>query len=170
MSKWFKLAGFAAFSIFFASASHAQIVVADPWVRATVPQQSGTGAFMKLTAQKDTTLVAAGSPVAQHVEVHEMAMENNVMKMRQISGLPLPAGQTVELKPGSYHIMFINLHQQVKEGEHVPVTLTFENAEGQRSSLDVLAPVKALTTPAGGQGNGDHATGGSSHGHGTVKH
>ncbi len=175
MSKWFKLAGFAASSLLIASVSQAQIVVAEPWVRATVPQQNGTGAFMKLTSEKDTTLVAADSPVAEHVEVHEMAMENNVMKMREVSGLPLPAGQTVELKPGGYHIMFINLHQQVKEGEQVPVTLTFENADGQRSSLEILAPVKPLTTPAGGHGSAAHGSGGPAHGshghgHGAAKH
>ena len=182
MFKFMKLAGLAFSSVFIASVSHAQIIVADPWVRATVPQQTGTGAFMKLTSEKDTTLVAADSPVAEHVEVHEMVMENNVMKMREVAGVPLSAEQTVELKPGGYHIMFIDLHQQVKEGEQVPLTLTFEGADGVRSSLEVLAPVKPLTTPARGHGHsghtghsagstqGGHGEGTSGHGHGSAKH
>lgn len=163
MSSFFKWAGFAASALFIASAAHAQVAVDDAWVRATVPQQSGTGAFMKLTSETDTTLVQAASPAAQHVEVHEMAMENHVMKMRQISGLALPAGQTVELKPGGYHIMFFDLHAQLKEGDHVPLTLTFENAEGVRSSIDIQAPVRPLASGADGHG---HSHGG----HGTMKH
>jgi len=163
MSKFLKLGGLAAAAMLFASLSNAQVVVSDPWVRATVPQQSGTGAFMKLTSQTDAKLVAADSPVAEHVEVHEMAMENNVMKMRQMESLPLPAGQIVELKPGGYHIMFINLHNQVKVGQQVPLTLTFESADGQRSTLEVVAPVKPLSTPAGGQSHGGH----NAHGHGS---
>lgn len=167
MSKFLKLGGLAAATMLFASLSNAQVVVSDPWVRATVPQQSGTGAFMKLTSQTDAKLVAADSPVAEHVEVHEMALENNVMKMRQMESLPLPAGQTVELKPGGYHIMFINVHNQIKVGEQVPLTLTFESADGQRNTLEVVAPVKPLSTPAGGQSHGGH----NAHGHGsTHKH
>jgi len=116
---------------------------------------------MTLTSEKNATLVAAESNVAEHVEVHEMAMENNVMKMRQVSGLLLPAGQSVELKPGGYHIMFINLHQQLKEGQQVPITLVFESEDGQRSTLEVLAPVKPLAAASGGHahgaGHGGHA-------------
>ena len=154
MSKWLKLAGLTASALLMSSVAHAQIVVGDPWVRATVVQQTGTGAFMTLTSETDTRLVAAESNVAEHVEVHEMAMEDNVMKMRQISALPLPAGKTVELKPGGYHIMFINLHQQVKDGEQVPITLVFEGEDGQRSTLEVLAPVKPLASGAAGQTHG----------------
>jgi len=174
MSNLFKWAGFTVSALFIASASHAQIVIGEPWVRATVPQQTGTGAFMTLTSETDTKLVAADSPVAEHVEVHEMTMEDNVMKMRQISGLALPAGQTVELKPGGYHIMLIDLHAQVKEGEQVPLTLTFEAADGQRSTLDLQAPVRPLASGAHGHGHGhgDHGHGGGhGHGdHGAAKH
>lgn len=174
MSNLFKWAGLTVSALFIASAAQAQIVVGEPWVRATVPQQTGTGAFMTLTSETDTKLVAADSPVAEHVEVHEMTMEDNVMKMRQIPGLALPAGQTVELKPGGYHIMLINLHTQVKEGEQVPLTLTFEGADGQRSTLDLQVPVRPLASGAqghghGGHGHGDHG-GGHGHGHGAAKH
>ena len=167
MSILLKWAGFAASALFIATASHAQVAIEEPWVRATVAQQSGTGAFMRLTAETDTTLVKADSPVAKHVEVHEMVMENQVMKMREVSGIALPAGQTVELKPGGYHIMFIDLHAQVKEGDLVPLTLTFEAADGKRSSVDVEAPARPLAAGAGGH-HGGHGHG--NHGHGAHKH
>lgn len=153
MSNVFKWAGFTAAALFVATSAHAQVTVGDPWVRATVPQQSGTGAFMQLTSKTDTALVQADSPVAKIVEVHEMAMENNVMKMRQVPRIALPAGQTVELKPGGYHIMLIDLHGQVKDGEQVPIKLTFEASDGVRSTLDIQAPVRPLTTPASGHGH-----------------
>jgi periplasmic copper chaperone A len=135
-------------SSLFALAAHAvaqpAVDVKQPWVRATVAQQSATGAFMQLTAASDLRLVAAQSPVAGVVEVHEMAMENQVMKMRAVPHLPLPAGKTVELKPGGYHVMLMDLKTQVKAGETVPLTLVFENASGQRQSLELKAPVRAL--------------------------
>ncbi|MEZ5645733.1 MAG: copper chaperone PCu(A)C [Burkholderiaceae bacterium] len=120
------------------------VKVEDAWVRGTVASQKATGAFMRLTALSDVRLVAAESDVAAVVEVHEMAMENNVMKMRQIPGLDLPAGRTVELKPGGYHVMLIDLKQPLKAGESVPITLVFEDAAKQRFTQQVTAPVNAL--------------------------
>lgn len=141
------------------AASHAQVTVKDAWIRATVPQQQATGAFMQLSAAKDTKLVAASSPLTPVVEVHEMAMKDNVMTMRQIPGVDLPAGKTVELKPGGYHVMLMNLKQQVKEGDTVPLTLTFESKDGKRDTMDVKVPVRALNTaakPAAGHGEHKH--------------
>lgn len=157
LSKWL---GTAATVLFVATAAQAQVTVGDPWVRATVPQQSGTGAFMRLTSETAAALVQAQSPVARRVEIHEMAMENNVMKMRQVPRIDLPAGKTVELRPGGYHIMLIDLHGQVKEGDQVPLTLTIESADGVRSTVDVQAPVKPLATPGAGH------NGAAAHGHG----
>jgi hypothetical protein len=122
----------------------AQVTVAEPWVRATVPQQKATGAFMQLTSVQDARLVGASSPVAGVVEVHEMAMDKDVMKMRAIAGLDLPAGKSVELKPGGYHVMLMDLKQQVKEGDTVPVTLVIEGKDKKRSTIEVKAPVKPL--------------------------
>lgn len=164
MSAFVKWAGCTVTAMFIATAAHAQVTVENPWVRATVPQQAGTGAFMQLTSQTDATLVQADSPIAKHVEVHEMVMENHVMKMRQVEGVRLPAGQVVELKPGGYHIMFIGLHGQVKEGEQVPLKLTFEDADGKRSAIDIQAPVRPLASGADGHGHG------GGHGHGAAKH
>ncbi|MGE0096824.1 MAG: copper chaperone PCu(A)C [Hydrogenophaga sp.] len=123
----------------------ANVEVKDPWVRATVAQQKATGAFMQLTAKTDTRLVEVKSPVAGVVELHEMVMDKDVMKMRAITtGLSLPAGKAVELKPGSYHVMLMDLKGPVKAGDVVPVTLVFESQGGQRESLEVKATARPL--------------------------
>ncbi len=125
--------------------------VKDPWVRATVAQQKATGAFMQLTAKADAKLVEVRSSAAGVVEIHEMAMEKDVMKMRQIPGLELAAGKPVELKPGGYHVMLMDLKAQVKEGDTVPLTLVFEGKDGKRQNVEIKAPVKPLAMPAMGQ-------------------
>ena len=130
-----------------AATAQAQVTVKDAWVRATVPQQKATGAFMQLKATKNSKLVSASSPLTPAVEVHEMAMQDNVMKMRQVPAVELPAGKTVELKPGGYHVMLMDLKQQVKVGDEVPLTLTIENKDGSRATVELRAPVRALNAP-----------------------
>jgi len=131
-----------------ASVAFAQVKVDDPWIRATVPQQSATGAFMKLTATVPLRLVAASSPAAGVVEVHAMSMEGGVMKMRAVAALDLAPGRTTELAPGGYHVMFLDLRRQVKAGDEVPLTLVFEDAKQKRSSVSVKVPARALGEPA----------------------
>lgn len=126
--------------------AHAQVTIKDPWVRATVSAQMATGAFMQITSAQDARLVEARSPVAGVVEVHEMSMHKDVMKMRAVKALDLPAGKTVELKPGGYHIMLMDLKQQMKEGDTVPVTLIVEGKDKTRSTIEVKAPVRPLAT------------------------
>lgn len=139
-----------------AAAANAQVTVKDPWVRATVPQQKATGAFMQLTAAQDVKLVAGSSPVAGVVEIHEMVMDNNVMKMREVpGGLPLSAGKTVDLKPGGYHVMLMDLKAPLAKGSTVPVTLMFKNAQGAESKLELQVPVQAQM-PAMQGGHGSH--------------
>lgn len=139
-----------------ATAAQAQVTVKEAWVRATVPQQKATGAFMQLNAPKDSKLVSASSPITPIVEVHEMAMQDNIMKMRQVPAVELPAGKTVELKPGGYHVMLMDLKQQVKEGDTVPLTLVFESKDGKRETQEVKAQVRALNTAARPVAVGDH--------------
>ncbi|WP_287987274.1 copper chaperone PCu(A)C [Piscinibacter sp.] len=122
----------------------AQTTVKEAWVRGTVPEQKATGAFMQLQSTQGGKLVSASSPVAGVVEIHEMAMEGNTMKMRAVPGLELPAGKTVELKPGGYHVMLMDLKQPLKNGESVPLTLVVEGKDGRRETLELKAPVKAL--------------------------
>lgn len=136
------------------TAAIAQVSVKDPWVRGTVTQQKATGAFMKLTSAEDARLVQAASPVAGVVEIHEMRMDGGVMRMRPIAALDLPANRAVELKPGGYHVMLIDLRQPLREGDTVPLTLTFETRDGKRSTLEVQAPVRPLTAPGGAAKHG----------------
>ena len=128
-----------------APAALAQVAVTDAWVRGTVASQKATGAFMQLKSASDVSLVGASSPVAGIVEIHEMKMDAGVMRMSAIAALPLPAGKTVELKPGGYHVMLMALKAPLKEGDAVPVTLTFKDKDGRESAVVVNAPVKALT-------------------------
>ena len=140
-----------------AFAAQAQVSVKEPWVRATVPQQKATGAFMQIVAAQDARLVEARSPVAGIVEIHEMAMVGDVMKMRAIPALALPAGKAVELKPGGYHVMLMELKGQLKDGDTVPLTLVVEGKDGKRQTLELKVPARPLTAgaPAGGmQGHG----------------
>lgn len=134
--------------IFAAFPALAQVTVKDPWVRATVSQQKATGAFMQITSAQDARLVEARSPVAGVVEVHEMTMEKDVMKMRAVKGLDLPAGKSVELKPGGFHVMLMDLKQQMKEGDTVVLTLVVEGKDKKRSTIEVKAPVKPLAAAA----------------------
>lgn len=140
-------------------AAQAQTTVADPWVRGTVAQQKASGMFARITSISGGKLLSASSPVAGVVEIHEMSMDGNVMKMRALpAGLVLPAGQTVELKPGGYHIMLLDLKQALTAGDKVPVSLVIENTSGQRETLEIQAPVRALGAgmPAGGHGGHSH--------------
>lgn len=128
------------------SISQAEVVVTGAWVRATVVSQKATGAFMKLVSDNDVTLVSARSDIAGTVEVHEMKMENDVMRMRAVDGLKLPANQLVELKSGGYHLMMMDLKKQLKVGTEAQITLVFKNAKGDSETTYVHAPV-ALTQP-----------------------
>jgi copper(I)-binding protein len=126
----------------------AQVAVANAWVRGTVAGQKATGAFMELKSPADTALVAVASPRAAIVEIHEMKMEGGMMTMRAVDKVVLPAGKTVELKAGGYHVMLMDLAKPLKEGDSVPLKLTFEDKAGRKVTQDVNAPVRALT--AGG--------------------
>jgi hypothetical protein len=129
-------------------AAQAQTVVKEPWVRATVAQQRSTGAFMQLRSAKDARLVDARSPLAKTVELHEMELHGDVMQMRALNDLALPAGKPVELTPGGYHFMLVGLSRPLKEGDSVPLTLVIEGRDRQRETIEVRATVRALNTAA----------------------
>jgi copper(I)-binding protein len=132
----------------FASAASAQVTVTDPWIRATVPAQKTAGAFMQLRSPKATRLVEVQSPVAGRAEIHQMDMQGQTMRMQKVDGIDLQAGQPVNLSSGGYHVMLFDLKQQLKEGEQVPLTLTFSGADKKRESVTVQVPVRPLTYTA----------------------
>ena len=145
-----------------AGQAHAQatapVAVDGAWARATVQGQKATGAFMRLTAKDGARLVRAESPAAGVVEVHEMKMEGDIMKMRAVPALELPAGKTVELKPGGYHVMLLDLKAPLPKDSTVPLTLVFQDAKGAESRLDLTVPVGTAAPGASGaaQGHGEH--------------
>jgi len=126
----------------------AQTTVDDAWVRATVPGQPSTGAFMRITSSDDAKLLEAKSPVAKIVQIHQSKMDNDVMSMQPVEFVPLPAGKTVAIEPEGYHVMLIDLVGQVKEGDEVPLTLVVENAKGVKESIEVKAKARALNSMA----------------------
>jgi copper(I)-binding protein len=111
---------------------------------------------MKITAKAGVKLVDVFSPVAGVAEVHEMKMEDNVMKMRAVPALDLPAGKTVELKPGGYHVMLMDLKAPLKKDSTVPLTLVFKDAKGVQSRLALTVPVAASAPGAAMGGMTDH--------------
>jgi copper(I)-binding protein len=126
-----------------AGSSLAQVNVSSAWARSTVPGQGGTGAFMTLVSRDGGKLIGAASPVAGVVELHEMAMDNNVMKMRAIPSLDLPAGREVQLKPGGYHVMLLDLKRPLKVGEKVQIELRLETRDGKRVTQPVEVEVRS---------------------------
>ena len=148
---------FAVAAIAFAGTAHAQgITVDQAWARATSPSQSVGGVFLSITdTGAPDALVSATSPIADMVELHETVADNGVMKMRPIASLPLPTGQSVALKPGSYHLMVMGLKHQLKAGDSFPVTLNFAHA----------APVTVTATVGAAGASGPDPMAGMDHMH-----
>jgi periplasmic copper chaperone A len=126
----------------------AQVIVSDPWARGVVAGQKTTGAYFTLMSATDATLVAVSSPAAKIVEIHEMRLDGGVMKMSAVEKLPLPAGRNVNLTPGGYHVMLMDLRAPLKDGDIVPLTLTIVDKAGRTQKVDVKAKVRPLTAPA----------------------
>jgi periplasmic copper chaperone A len=129
-----------------------QVKVEEPWARATVAGQKSTGVYMKLTAAQATQLVGVSSPVAGVAEVHEMKMENNVMKMSAMPAINLPAGKPVALQPGGYHVMLMDLKGPLAKDSSVSITLQFKDSKGVVSQQEVKLPVKEMTHGMGKEG------------------
>lgn len=125
-------------------AALAQTMVSEPWARGTTPVQKASGLFLELRSADAARLVGGSSPWAGRVEIHEMKMDGDTMRMRQIPALELPAGQTVQLKPGGYHLMLMDLKQPLKAGDSLPLTLKVERAGKPVETLELKVPIRAL--------------------------
>jgi periplasmic copper chaperone A len=117
----------------------AQVKVEGAWARPTVPGQQGGGGFVTLTSPAGDRLVGGSTSVAQRFELHTMAMKGDVMEMRQVEAIELPAGKAVKLEPGGLHVMFIGLKQALPLGSKVPVTLKFEKAGEVKVEFEVMS-------------------------------
>ena len=126
------------------------VVVKNAWARATVQGQMASGAFMSLSSATGARLKSVSSPVAGVAQVHAMRMEGDVMKMQALeNGLELPAGKTVELKPGGYHVMLMDLKLPLKKDSTIPVTLVFVDAKGVESKTELKVPVRTMAPMEG---------------------
>jgi copper(I)-binding protein len=132
-----------------AGAALAQVDVTSAWARPAVPGQSGTGAFMTIVSRDGARLVGVSSPVAGVAELHEMAMENNVMRMRSIPAIDLPPGRAVQLKPGGHHLMLLDLKRPLKAGDKVRIELRLETRDGKRLTQPVDVEVRQTAPDAG---------------------
>lgn len=128
----------------------APAAVDGAWARASVQGQTSSGAFMRITASEPLRLLRAETPAAGHAEVHEMKMDGGVMKMRALPELDLPAGKAVELKPGGYHIMLMDLKAPLAKDTQLPLTLVFKDAKGEEHRMELQVPV--ATMPPGAHG------------------
>src|SRR3954466_2294372 len=126
-----------------AQAQTPELAVHGAWVRATVQGQVSSGAYMTLTAKEPLVLTGASTPVAARAEVHEMKMDGEIMRMRELDALALPAGKPVELKPGSYHVMLTQLRAPLQPQTSVPLTLHLKKANGALIDVPLSVPVAA---------------------------
>jgi copper(I)-binding protein len=128
--------------------------VEGAWARPTVNGQAGGGGFLKITGgSTPDKLLSVSAGVAKEVELHTMEMDGNVMRMRQIPSIDIPAGQVVELKPGGKHVMFVGLTQTLKNGAHFPVTLRFEKAGEVKVEMQVMSAAAVGAKAAVGAGH-----------------
>lgn len=119
------------------------VKVEGAWARTIVPGQQSSGAYMTLTGSEPLTLLGAETPAAGIVEIHQMKMEGDIMKMRAADTLPLAAGQPLQLAPGGYHFMLMDLKNPFKAGTQIPFTLRFRDAKGKLRTLPLRVPVQA---------------------------
>jgi copper(I)-binding protein len=127
-----------------ALAANAPVTVQGAWARPIVPGQQSSGAYMTLTAREPLTLLGGESPAAGIVEIHQMKMEGDIMKMRAADAIPMAPGKPLQLGPGGYHFMLMDLQDPFKAGTQIPFTLRFRDAKGKVSTLQLRVPVQQL--------------------------
>ena len=121
----------------------ANISVTDAWARATVPGQQVSGAYMQIQSDADARLIGVSSSAVPRVEVHEMSMDGDVMRMREVKAIDLPKGKTVLLEPGGFHLMLMNLKKPIAAGDAIPLTLVVESG-GKKLNIEVKAEARAM--------------------------
>jgi copper(I)-binding protein len=121
----------------------AELEVSGAWARATMPGQKVAGVYMQLRSDVQSRLVGVKTDAAKTAEVHQMSHEGGVMRMRRLESLDLPAGKTVTLEPGGYHLMLLDILRPLKAGDRVSVTLVLDEG-GKRVELPVQAEVRSV--------------------------
>jgi copper(I)-binding protein len=140
--------------------AHGAPEVQAPWARPTVQGQGAGGGFLRIVGGASSDrLLSASAPVSARDELHTMSMDGNVMRMREVPAIDIPAGQTVELRPGGLHLMFMGLAAPLQAGMRFPVTLRFEKAG------EVTVQMEVAAQPPGGKGAAGHGGHGAGHRH-----
>lgn len=130
-----------------APVASAQVKAEGAWARPTVPGQPAGGGYVALTSAQADRLIGGSTPAAARVELHTMSMQGDVMRMRQVEAIELPAGRKVELKPGGLHLMLMELKQPLVAGSVLQVTLAFEKAGQVAVPFVVMHKPAAMTMP-----------------------
>jgi copper(I)-binding protein len=125
------------------SIAWAGVEVSGAWARATMPGQKVAGVYLQLRSDAPARLIGAKSAAAKAAEVHRMSHEGGVMRMRRVDSLELPAGKTVTLEPGGYHVMLLDINRPLNAGEHDSLKLVIEEG-GKRTELPVQAQVRSV--------------------------
>lgn len=132
-----------------AALADSDLQIQHAWVRATVPGQMASGAFMRVTSPTDQRLISVQSPLGI-AQIHQMSIDQGVMRMKALpQGLPLPAGQAIDLKPGGYHIMLLDLKTALSPGQKVPLTLQIQDPSGRQKSVALEVPILKEAPPGG---------------------
>jgi periplasmic copper chaperone A len=139
-------------------AADSAMMINNAWARPTVEGQQGGGGFVTLMnhGNTDDKLIGASSPAAARVELHTMSMEGEVMRMRQVPSIDIKAGQTVELKPGGLHVMFMDIKKPLQNGSKVPVIFEFEKAGKMNVDFDIMPRPKFNKSGSGGMDHSGH--------------
>jgi periplasmic copper chaperone A len=119
--------------------------ITNAWVRGTVFGQRGSGAYMNIQSDAPARILSAASPAADNVEIHNMKMENGIMRMSPVKSIALEAGKPLRFMPGSYHVMLMGLKDQLKKGDTVPITITLEYVDKKVRQVRVNAEVRDVT-------------------------
>lgn len=127
--------------------AHSEIMLHQPYARATPPAAVNSAVFGEIMnhSEIEQYIVAASSNAAQKTELHDVVKHGDMMKMRQVSELVIPAHSTLVLAPGSFHIMLLDLKKPLQEGEHIEVELTFKNGEKQKMTIPVKNVISGMT-------------------------
>ena len=130
------------------AASNDVVQVSDAWVRATLPGQSVGAAYMRVRSKEDLTLIDVASTVSRTAELHQMSMQGDLMRMREVKALKVSPDKEAALEPGGTHVMLINLKRPMKVGDALTLKLTFRRTNGSTFVLPVSARVKSMAAEA----------------------
>jgi len=131
-------------SLAFALSAHAEVTVTNAWARGMVPGQKSTAAYLTLKSTEDAKVVSVASPAARRAQLHTSMIMSGVAHMDALEALALPAGKSVELKPGADHVMLIDMPRPLHPGDNLPLVLTIVDAKGKRSTVEVKAVVRPI--------------------------